>query len=77
MSQEDPKAFPGEEIVRPGLRCLHTGMSLRDYFAAKAMQGLCAVNEKGNFESQDQMWKVLVEFSYCIADEMLKQRSKS
>lgn len=44
-----------------------TGMTLRDYFAAKAMQGLLAS------ETQAKM-KDFAERAYSMADEMLKAR---
>ena len=42
------------------------GMTLRDYFAAKAMQGLCA----GNSTDAQQIAKA----AYIVADAMLKVR---
>lgn len=48
-----------------------TGMTLRDYFAAKAMQAL--INPKG--ESLDRITEV-PEYAYQIADAMLKEREK-
>jgi hypothetical protein len=55
-------------------------MTLRDYFAAKAMQGMIQDNElremfalKANILKGDWM-DVLAENSFCIADAMLKQR---
>ena len=47
------------------------GMTLRDYFAAKAMQGLLA-NNGGGMPFRD-----LTELSYYMADEMMKAREKS
>ena len=44
------------------------GMTLRDYFAAKAMQGFCA---NPNLRGSDWM----PADAYKIADAMLKQRS--
>ena len=48
------------------------GMSLRDYFAAKAMQGFCV---------EVQMWpsdkfKIWAEKAYECADAMLKAREE-
>lgn len=47
------------------------GMSLRDYFAAKAMQGICTHHDT---------WGLLVpeitSQAYLIADNMLKERAK-
>jgi len=48
------------------------GMTLRDYFAAKAMQGELAAQEAsdGFYSNLD----ALAVLSYCIADAMLKAR---
>lgn len=48
-----------------------TGMTLRDYFAAKAMQGFAAMDDDG-FSSIEKM----AEVSYKWADAMLKARGK-
>jgi hypothetical protein len=45
------------------------GMTLRDYFAAKAMQGYIAA--AWNASDAD-----LASASYCVADAMLKERAK-
>ena len=66
-------AFPHEEwinstdhnIVNP---VRHKGMTLRDYFAAKAMQS-----------AAEEAWttaEALAVWSYGIADAMLKERNK-
>jgi hypothetical protein len=47
----------------------HQGMTLRDYFAAKAMQGICAsgfTHEWSNSKLADE--------AYDLADAMLKAR---
>jgi len=46
----------------------HNGMTLRDYFAAKAMQGLMSGGTGG--------WalELLAETAYEMADEMMKAR---
>jgi hypothetical protein len=55
-------------------------MTLRDYFAAAALQGLCA-----GFSTTDKNWPrddepegydVAAEHSYQMADAMLKERGK-
>ena len=59
-------AFPLQSIgpeFMPG----YSGMTLRDYFAAAALQGMLASNEKGNSN-------FFSETSYRIADAMLKAR---
>lgn len=43
------------------------GMTLRDYFAAKAMQGLFAAAE--NYQTKE-----LVDYAYEVADAMLEAR---
>lgn len=45
------------------------GMTLRDYFAAKAMQGLL-LDDNGDFS--DRNW--MAEKAYAFADAMLKAR---
>ena len=61
-------AFPQAEVDRDGVMITHhSGMTLRDYFAAKAMQGLLAGTKTGNTS-------VLANDSYKMADAMLKAR---
>jgi len=57
------------------------GMTLRDYFAAKAMQGYLAnawqaetLDSLG--ESSAQQMATVAEISYCMADAMLAERAK-
>jgi hypothetical protein len=47
------------------------GMTLRDYFAAKALQGLLSNME---FDAIDTLHTAST--AYAFADEMLKERSK-
>lgn len=49
------------------------GMSLRDYFAAKAMQAMVASD---SYESGDWGQEDIAEQSYQMADAMLKARAK-
>lgn len=57
-------AFPvSEEALMRNL----PGMTLRDYFAAKAMQGMLAAAE--NYRTHE-----LTGFAYQVADAMLKAR---
>lgn len=48
------------------------GMTLRDYFAAKAMQGLLA-SYGGDLEPNP---KLCAEWSYAMSDAMLKARQE-
>ena len=57
------KAFPNPHIQDT------SGMTLRDYFAAKAMQGLL-LDDNGDFS--DHNW--MAEQAYAFADAMLKAR---
>ena len=57
----DQRAFPNPH------RTDEMGMTLRDYFAAKAMQALIS---RKDFEFEDSAW----ENAYDMADAMLKAR---
>ena len=54
------------------------GMTLRDYFAAKAMQGMFA-NPDDSHEQYDLNYKDYTEeiarCAYCMADAMMKART--
>ena len=71
-------AFPALNFIVPhdlaeaGVRRLGEtqGMTLRDYFAAKAMQGLIASNDEG---AGDRITDI-PEYAYQIADAMLAAR---
>jgi hypothetical protein len=56
-------AFP----TPPGVQH-NDGMTLRDYFAAKALQGLLADSER------EGTWSEFAEDAYSCADAMLKAR---
>jgi hypothetical protein len=61
-------AFPVAELDGDGefLR-QYTGLTMRDYFAAKAMQGMLANKWNQNYES----W---AQHAYMMADAMLEAR---
>ena len=65
-------AFPSENSRQTGnMTWHHEGMSLRDYFAAKAMSAfLVGVNEDGYSADGISI------MAYEIADAMLKEREK-
>lgn len=74
----NPNAFPIalKDNSNP-FRSDASGMSLRDYFAAKAMQGFIANSLtmqviSDNFPNEGDEY--IAEQSYGIADAMLKQR---
>jgi len=53
------------------------GMTLRDYFAAKAMQGLLNSSnlDEGYYHTCDAARKSLALFSYQVADAMMEARN--
>ena len=62
-------AFPVLHWISGESTGAEEGMTLRDYFAAKALQGMLAENGGGPMRNN-----TLAEFSYEIADAMLKAR---
>lgn len=63
-------AFPIPLDDRPGAYEAHPGMTLRDYFAAKAMQALIAEHDFGA-EPRDLL---VARLAYLMADAMLAAR---
>lgn len=69
MSKNRP-AFPAIQIrpgdnYNPAMKIYHTGVTTRDYFAAKALQGLLAAGERGDEEA-------IADSAYKMADAMIK-----
>jgi len=64
-----PVTLPSGESYQGHLP--HDGMTLRDYFAAKALQGMCADSSTAGTRAQD-----LCEECYQLADAMLAARVK-
>ena len=64
------KAFPIPEHTKRDYEFppKHEGMDLRDYFAAKALQGL--LNEAHN----DYSDQAITELAYSLADAMMEAR---
>lgn len=65
---KDIPAFPVQDAYSMSTE---RGMTLRDYFAAKAMQGFAAMDDDC-FSSVEKM----AEMSYKWADAMMKERNK-
>jgi hypothetical protein len=63
-------AFPFIDSASP---LEHSGMALRDYFAAKAMQGWLATFPR-DMAVQDVRKAGIAAFAYEMADDMLKAR---
>jgi hypothetical protein len=68
MSANNPPAFP---VVFTPVD-FHEGMTLRDYFAAKAMNAQIATED---VRSQDKLMR-LAHWSYQMADAMLEVREQ-
>lgn len=68
---ENPPAFP---VAWPAPNAPEPGMTLRDYFAAAALQGLLARGAKKVAMNGTEM--VIDEASFAIADAMLAERAK-
>jgi hypothetical protein len=72
---KDEKAFPTGTGVTP----YNPGMTLRDYFAAKALQGMFANPNDGheNYDlSYEDYVKEIARCSYKMADAMMKAREQ-
>lgn len=63
----NPPAFPTGTGVTP----YNPGMTLRDYFAAKAI-GITAANKTPAYDD-----KTIAKYAYEMADAMLKAREKA
>ncbi len=83
MNDDGGSAFPQVETNYVGERGDYEmrveslgGMTLRDYFAAKALQGLLATGE--DFRNQDGRdgWEWHALAAYSMADAMLEAREK-
>ncbi len=75
MKQENPPAFPTGDG--------HPGMTLRDYFAAKAMQGWLSNTSAWEPTQSDKTQNSFLKFveassfaAYAFADAMLEARGK-
>lgn len=66
---KDILAFPVQDAYSVST---DRGMTLRDYFAAKAMQGMLSACTGWSESDQERLAKC----SYKMADEMMKERNK-
>ena len=71
-------AFPSNGMNGHGdLYMQHFGMTLRDYFAAKAMQGFIMQEAMVNESDNSVDWiKTIAKASYEMAEVMLEAREK-
>lgn len=84
IKPENPNAFPSEktEYTDIGGRDIKStihfqGMTLRDYFAAKAMQGLLANPDwmkEHNREKYLMSSEIIAQVAFEVSDAMLKKR---
>jgi len=63
-------AFPFVASDDTGM-IINTGMTMRDYFAAKAMQGMLSENSGIRYPTDE-----LVDFAYKVADAMMEARKQ-
>ena len=74
-------AFPGTMFLsdRGGFKGVakegQSGMSLRDYFAATALQGMC-VQFDGMLPPEQWDEELIAQDAYALADAMLAERAK-
>ena len=68
MSKDIP-AFP---VSGDWSQIKDKGMTLRDYFASKALEGICAGQQTQLFTNQDH----LAKGAYLLADAMMKAREQ-
>lgn len=64
-------AFPHKWETTDGTTIIAKGMTLRDYFAGRAMQGMLSENSGIRYPTDE-----LVDFAYKVADAMIFAREK-
>jgi hypothetical protein len=65
------KAFPTEHPIAGMMDLKADGMDLRDYFAAKVMQGIVDSSVEAGLETTQ-----IADIAYRIADAMMKARTE-
>ena len=69
---KDEQAFPCDRRSN----WMAPGMTLRDYFAAKAMQSFCSTYTRAPHSSTEEWLDSISTRAYMIADSMLKARNQ-
>ena len=70
------KAFPNTRLMQQAVSFDNDeGMDLRDYFAAKAMQGFLSNSHLAKEEPMNR--NLMAENSYKLADAMIKARGNN
>lgn len=67
-------AFPKINYVGDEQVCSYEGMTLRDYFAAKAMLGI--ITDPHHDTSDMGGYEQIAKYAYSLADAMIQERSK-
>ncbi len=74
---ENPPAFPHDELDANGQRRQWFGMTLRDYFAGQALQGMASSKYWAeNMSEQNNLLEPVAKVAYMAADAMLAERLK-
>ena len=83
MKDDGGPAFPQTKESWEGIAAVPGGMSLRDYFAAAALQGMCAGLTRFREDEPASSCGIIVnrpidlsEIAYTYADAMLVERDK-
>jgi hypothetical protein len=81
QKQDNPPAFP--LVCDNPMRVQYQGMTLRDYFASKVMNGICcnqfylsALLEDFKGINDKEMKAKIANVSYEMADAMIQERNK-
>ena len=54
----------------------HGGLTVRDYFAAKALPTVMEISAVIHYESRNERIKEVASISYAMADAMMQERDK-
>ena len=78
---ETTMAFPSHNDADKQYHWMEHGMSLRDYFASKAMVALLPIYRDMFMDNTFEDWvgdatTAMVDCAYLIADEMMEARNK-
>lgn len=82
MKNDGGRAFPAAHMQILGAKDSELGMTLRDYFAAAALQG--TMKDRGNLralalvadERKEDIGEFIAARMYSLADAMLAERDK-
>ena len=81
MSENKTPTYGGAAFPVAHSYLIQSGMSLRDYFAGKAMQIQMANTKEMNFwaseYSIEEMWEFCARNAYDMADAMIKARDRA